>query len=82
MKNDGSDLFSNYPPIMTIGFPGGIILPTGPGIGATQEVCAVMSLMRAEGNMLAFTVMEPFTIIPGPPAHIQAANMVLSYRVR
>ena len=26
-----------------------------------------MSLMRAEGNMPAFTVMEPFTIIPGPP---------------
>lgn len=52
---------------MTVGFPGGIIFPTGPGIGATHEVCAVMSLMRAEGNMLVFTVIEPFTIIPGPP---------------
>ena len=52
---------------MTIGFPGGIILPTGPGIGATQEVCAVISLIRAVGNMLAFTVIDPFTIIPGPP---------------
>ena len=52
---------------MTMGFPGGIILPTGPGMGATQEVCAVISLMRAAGNILAFTVIDPFTIIPGPP---------------
>ena len=50
-----------------MGFPGGIILPTGPGIGATQEVWAVISLIRAEGNILVFTVIEPFTIIPGPP---------------
>ena len=36
-------------------------------MGATQEVCAVISLILAEGNMLDFTVIEPLTIIPGPP---------------
>lgn len=50
-----------------MGFPGGIIFPTGPGIGATQDVCAVISLIRAVGNIDAFTVMEPLTIMPGPP---------------
>ena len=64
---------------MTVGFPGGIILPTGPGMGATQDGWLVKSLIRAEGNIDALTVMEPFTIIPGPPGtqpgSIQGADL-------
>ena len=38
-----------------------------------------MSLILAEGNIDVFTVMEPFTIIPGPPGtqpgSIQGADL-------
>ena len=52
---------------MTKGLPGGIIFPVGAGIGATQEVWAVMSPILAEGIIIVLTVMDPFVIIPGPP---------------
>ena len=52
---------------MTVGWPGGIILPTGEGMGATHEVCAVISLIRAAGIMENLTVIEPLATIPGPP---------------
>lgn len=52
--------------MMTVGQPGGRIFPTGLGIGATQLVCAVMSLIRAAGMLPIKTVAEPFAIIPGP----------------
>lgn len=42
-------------------------MPTGPGIGATQAVWAVMSLTRAAGRLPISTVAEPRAIIPGPP---------------
>jgi hypothetical protein len=56
----------DYPPIFTVVLQGGMIFPTGDGIGATHDVCAVMSPLRAAGNMSIFTVAEPITIIPGP----------------
>ena len=52
---------------MTVGLPGGMILPIGLGMGATQAVCAVRSLTLAAGMLLIMTAIEPFAIIPGPP---------------
>jgi hypothetical protein len=54
-------------PIMTVGQPGGRILPVGPGIGATQEECIVMSPTRAAGSPPIITVVEAIAIMPGPP---------------
>lgn len=44
-----------------------MILPTGPGIGATQLVWTVMSMARAAGSFMTMTVAEPLAIMPGPP---------------
>ena len=44
-----------------------MILPTGDGMGATHDVCAVMSLIRAAGIIENLTVIEPLATIPGPP---------------
>jgi len=52
---------------MTVGHPGGRILPTGEGIGATQAECIVISLTRAAGSPPIITVDDPFTTVPGPP---------------
>lgn len=52
---------------MTVGQPGGRILPVGPGMGATQAGCKVMSPTRAAGRPPIITVAEPFPIMPGPP---------------
>jgi len=51
----------------TVGAPGGIHLPTGAGIGATQLVWEVMSFTRAMGFLQAITEVEPIAIMPGPP---------------
>jgi hypothetical protein len=56
-----------YPPIITVGHPGGIIFPTGLGMGATQLVCAVMSFTLAAGIPPTRTVAEPITTVAGPP---------------
>ena len=42
-------------------------MPTGDGIGATHDECAVMSLRRAAGRLPIITVDEPIAIMPGPP---------------
>ena len=55
-----------YPPIITVGQPGGRIFPTGDGMGATQVVCAVMSFTRAAGSPPIRTVAEPIATMPGP----------------
>ena len=55
-----------YPPIITVRQPGGRILPTGPGMGATQLAWAVKSFTRAAGNPPIRTVNEPMTTVPGP----------------
>ena len=54
-----------YPPIITVGHPGGIIFPTGLGMGATQLVCAVMSFTLAAGIPPTMTVAEPITTVAG-----------------
>ena len=36
-------------------------------MGATQEVWAVMSLIRAAGIIEILTVIDPLVTIPGPP---------------
>jgi hypothetical protein len=51
----------------TVGAPGGIIVPVGLGIGATQAACVVMSPTRAAGMFAMRTVGEPCVIRPGPP---------------
>jgi hypothetical protein len=55
-----------YPPIITVGQPGGIILPTGAGMGATQLICAVMSFTLPAGIPPIMTVIEPMATVPGP----------------
>jgi hypothetical protein len=52
---------------MTVGAPGGRILPVGAGNGATQDVCEVMSFTRAAGLPPINTVGAPTTMVPGPP---------------
>lgn len=53
--------------MFTVVQQGGMILPTGLGMGATQIKWAVMSLARAAGSLAIVTVADPFAIIPGPP---------------
>ena len=53
--------------MITVGQPGGKILPTGPGIGATQVGCMVISFTLAAGKPPIITVVEPLTTFPGPP---------------
>lgn len=65
---------SVYPPIMTVGQPGGRTLPVGIGRGATQLACIVMSETRAAGKLPISTVIEPSVMIPGPPG-THPANM-------
>lgn len=57
----------SQPPIITVGQPGGRIFPVGPGMGATQEECSVMSPTRAAGSPPMRTVPDACMIIPGPP---------------
>ncbi len=59
--------YERYPPIITVGHPGGMIFPTGPGIGATQLLCAVRSLTLAAGIPPTMTDVEPMTTLAGPP---------------
>jgi hypothetical protein len=61
----GSQLIA-YPPINTLGHPGGRIFPVGIGIGATQLACMVMSPTRAAGSEPINTFVEPICTIPGP----------------
>ena len=56
-----------YPPINTVGQPGGRIFPVGAGIGAPQLAWAVVSPTRAAGSTPISTVPDPFTMFPGPP---------------
>jgi hypothetical protein len=56
----------NQPPISTVGQQGGMILPTGLGIGATHVGCAVRSPILAAGSELISTVMDPLAMLPGP----------------
>src|SRR3954468_20442048 len=58
--------FKAQPPIMTVVLHGGRILPVGDGMGATQEVCAVMSPIRAAGLFSMSTVIDPMATMPGP----------------
>src|SRR5947209_8437721 len=53
--------------MMTVGEPGGRILPVGLGIGATHAANDTMSPTRAAGRFPIITVMEPFSTTPGPP---------------
>src|SRR5579872_6958857 len=55
------------PPMMTVGAPGGRILPVGLGIGATQDGNDIMSLTRAAGRPPNITVVDPMATIPGAP---------------
>lgn len=52
--------------MMTLGEQGGMILPVGLGMGATQPANATMSPNLAAGNMLIITVDEPLATTPGP----------------
>jgi len=56
-----------YPPIITVGHPGGRIFPVGLGIGATQAAWAVRSLTLAAGRPPIMTFADPITTVPGPP---------------
>lgn len=51
----------------TVGAPGPMIMPDGPGIGPTQAAWTVGSVSRAAGMLPIKTVGEPGMIIPGPP---------------
>src|SRR5690349_16355083 len=53
--------------MMTVGEPGGRMLPVGLGIGATQLENAIMSPTRAAGTPPISTVGEPIFTTPGPP---------------
>src|SRR6266568_7038084 len=53
--------------MITVGQPGGKILPVGLGMGATHAECIVISLTRAAGMLPIKTVADPLAIIPGPP---------------
>src|SRR3954463_696625 len=53
--------------MMTVGEQGGMILPVGEGMGATQEAKATMSPARAAGRLPISTVADPLEITPGPP---------------
>ena len=53
--------------MMTSFEQGGMILPVGLGIGATQLANATMSPERAAGRKLIITEAEPLATMPGPP---------------
>lgn len=53
--------------MMTFVEQGGMILPVGEGIGATQEGKLTMSPIRAAGSPPVITEVDPFATIPGPP---------------
>ena len=57
----------HQPPIITLGEQGGIILPVGLGIGATQLGQFTMSPNLAAGNLPVNTLDEPTATIPGAP---------------
>ena len=59
---------------MTVGHPGGRILPTGAGIGATQLVWVVISFILAAGKLPINTVADPMATMAGP-AGTQAGNV-------
>jgi hypothetical protein len=61
---------------MTVGQQGGITLPVGDGIGATQVVCAVRSLARAAGIPAIITVAEPIEMTPGPAGTQLASEQI------
>ena len=52
--------------MMTVGQPGGMILPVGLGIGATHPAHDTMSPTRAAGRPLMITDVLPFATMPGP----------------
>ena len=52
--------------MITVGQQGGMILPVGLGIGATQPAQATISPSRAAGRKPIITEDEPFATIPGP----------------
>jgi hypothetical protein len=52
---------------MTVGQPGGMMVPLGLGMGATQLAWFVMSPTLAAGMPPMSTVADPFIINPGPP---------------
>ena len=49
-----------------MGLPGPLTEPTGEGIGATHEVCAVIAPTYAAGRPPIRTFVEPCATIPGP----------------
>ncbi len=59
---------------MTVTQQGGMILPVGDGIGATQLAWAVMSPARAAGKFAINVVVDPLVIMPGP-AGTQGINV-------
>jgi len=69
-----SHLGAHQSPINTVGQPGGNTLPVGLGMGATHDVCTVISPTRAAGIFSMSTVEEPSPITPGP-AGIQPGNV-------
>ena len=52
---------------MTVGQPGPVTVPDGPGIGPTHASCVVGSPTLAAGSPPIVTVADPFSIMPGPP---------------
>ena len=63
--------------MMTVGLPGGMILPTGEGIGATHVACWVRSPTRAAGRLLTMTELEPLAMIPGPAGTHDGSMQIL-----
>jgi hypothetical protein len=59
---------------MTVALHGGMILPVGEGMGATQAGCDVTSLARAAANIPIITVADPLAIMPGPFG-VQVGNL-------
>jgi hypothetical protein len=53
--------------MITVGEPGGRILPVGLGIGATQDANDTRSPTRAAGRPPSMTVVDPMATTPGPP---------------
>ena len=63
-------------PTITVAQPGPRILPTGAGIGATQDMCLVMSPKRAASLPSIFTVKLPRATSPGPPLALGQPGML------
>ena len=55
------------PLIMTVGLPGGMILPIGLGMEPHRWCVCREIIDSAAGMLLIMTAIEPFAIIPGPP---------------